>query len=118
LFFYAPGIYRPKEKRNNGKWVLSPTHNGYIHGSRGFGARVSLKKTGGDMTTVLTRPHETKIGSEARRLRLSLRLSRAEVAALAGVFEQTVNLFEHDLPVALDYRRRILKQLWALKNKK
>ena len=70
------------------------------------------------MATVLARPHETKIGADARRLRLSLHLNRAEVAALAGVFEQTVNLFEHDLPVALDYRRRILKALWAIKSKK
>jgi hypothetical protein len=80
--------------------------------------REYLRKTGDDMTTLLTRPHETKIGSEARRLRLSLHLNRAQVAVLAGVFEQTVNLFEHDLPVALDYRRRILKALWAQKNKK
>jgi transcriptional regulator with XRE-family HTH domain len=70
------------------------------------------------MTILLARPKETKMGSEARRLRLSLHLNRSQVAVLAGVFEQTVNLFEHDLPVALDYRRRILKALWALKYKK
>jgi len=70
------------------------------------------------MTILLARPQITKMGAEARRLRLSLHLNRAQVAVLAGVFEQTVNLFEHDLPVALDYRRRIHKALWALKSKK
>ncbi len=70
------------------------------------------------MTTLLTRPQETKIGSEARRLRLSLHIKRQELADMAGVSEETVNLFEHNLPVALDYRRRILKELWAQKIRK
>jgi transcriptional regulator with XRE-family HTH domain len=70
------------------------------------------------MPIVLTRPQETKIGSEARRLRLSLHITRQELAAMAGVTEDTVNLFEHNLPVALDFRRRILKELWAEKMKK
>lgn len=70
------------------------------------------------MTIVLTHPHETKIGSEARRLRISLHISQADIAIMAGVAEETVNLFEHNSPVALDYRRRILKELWAEKSKK
>ena len=70
------------------------------------------------MTTVLTHPVETKPGSEARRLRLSLHISRRELADMSGVTEETINLFEHNLPVALDYRRRIFKELWAEKIKK
>jgi transcriptional regulator with XRE-family HTH domain len=70
------------------------------------------------MTTVLTHPQETKIGAEARRLRVSLHISRLELAELADVSEQTVSLFEHNLPVPLDFRRRILKELWAIKSKK
>jgi transcriptional regulator with XRE-family HTH domain len=70
------------------------------------------------MTTLLTRPQETKIGTEARRLRLSLHIKRQELANMSGVSEETVNLFEHNLPVALDYRRRILKELWAQKIRK
>lgn len=70
------------------------------------------------MTVVLTRTRETKPGSEARRLRLGLHISRQELAALAGVSEKIVNLFEHNLPVALDFRRRILKELWAEKTRK
>ncbi len=70
------------------------------------------------MTVVLTHPIETKMGSKARRLRLSLHMSRHELADTAGITEETVNLFEHNLPVALDYRRRIFKELWAEKMKK
>jgi transcriptional regulator with XRE-family HTH domain len=70
------------------------------------------------MTTTLTRVRETKWGTEARRLRISLHITRPELAAMAGVSGESVNLFEHNLPVPLDYRRRILKELWAVKNKK
>jgi hypothetical protein len=77
-----------------------------------------LIKTGNDMTALLTHPQETKWGSEARRLRIGLRLTRLELAAMAGVPEEIVNLFEHNQPVPLDSRRRILKELWAVKSKK
>lgn len=70
------------------------------------------------MTTVLTRQQETKIGSDARRLRISLHITRPELAVRAGVSEEIVNLFEHNYPVPLDSRRRILKELWAQKSKK
>jgi len=70
------------------------------------------------MTTVLTSPHETKLGSEARRLRISLHITRPELAGMAGVSEEAVNLFEHNFPLPLDYKRRILKELWAEKVKK
>jgi hypothetical protein len=70
------------------------------------------------MATLLTHPIETKLGSEARRLRLNLHIRRHELAEMAGVSEEIVNLFEHNLPVALDCRRRIFKKLWAEKIKK
>ena len=70
------------------------------------------------MTAILTHPPETKWGSEARRLRISLHISRQGLAAMAGVSEQAVNLFEHNMPVALDSRRRILKELWSEKTRK
>jgi transcriptional regulator with XRE-family HTH domain len=70
------------------------------------------------MATLLTHPIETKLGSEARRLRLNLHISRQELAGMAGVSEEIINLFEHNLPIALDYRRRIFKELWAEKTKK
>ncbi len=70
------------------------------------------------MATVLTRQHQTKMGAEARRLRVSLRITRPELAAMVGISEQTIDLFERNNPVPLDSRRRILKELWAQKNKK
>jgi DNA-binding transcriptional regulator YiaG len=77
-----------------------------------------LIETGNDMTTLLTRPHETKWGSEARRLRISLHIAQPELAIMANVSLETLNLFEHNQPVPLDSRRRILKELWAEKSKK
>jgi transcriptional regulator with XRE-family HTH domain len=70
------------------------------------------------MTTLLTHPHEIKPGSEAHRLRLSLNLSRSQLAVMAGVSIETVDLYERNQPVALDARRRIHKELWAQKSKK
>ncbi len=70
------------------------------------------------MTAVLTRPRETKLGSEARRLRISLHISRQELADMAGVSVAAVSLFEHNFPLPLDYKRRMLKELWAAKTKK
>jgi transcriptional regulator with XRE-family HTH domain len=69
------------------------------------------------MTIILTQPkiQGAKTGSDARKLRLSLHISRRELADAAGVSEHVLNLFEHNLPVALDSKRRILKELWAKK---
>jgi hypothetical protein len=76
-----------------------------------------FERTGKYMSITLTRPKilGAKFGSDARRLRISLRISRRELADAAGVSEQVVNLFEHNLPVTLDSKRRILKELWAKK---
>jgi transcriptional regulator with XRE-family HTH domain len=54
-------------------------------------------------------------GSMARRVRISLHLTQREIAAMTGVSKEAVYLFEHNLPVYLDARRKILKQLWAIK---
>ena len=69
------------------------------------------------MATVLTRQIETKIGSEARKLRISLHIAPRELAHMAGVTPETLHSFEHNWPVPLDYRRRILKELWAEKSR-
>jgi transcriptional regulator with XRE-family HTH domain len=72
------------------------------------------------MTIILTPPkiQGAKIGSDARKLRIALRISRQELADAARVSEQTINFFEHNLPVTLDSKRRILKVLWAQKIRK
>ena len=44
--------------------------------------------------------------------------ARRELAELAGIPVEHVSLFEQDLPVPLDSRRRILRELWSRKNGK
>ena len=70
------------------------------------------------MTTGRTAVREPSIGSKAKRLRVAVHLTRRALAQLAGVSEEEVYLYEYDLPVCLDCRRRILKELWAKKVEK
>ena len=65
------------------------------------------------MRAVLTFGRETSLGSKARSLRLSLGLTRRELADVAGVTIEEVDLFEHNLPVRLDAKRGLLRELWA-----
>ena len=67
------------------------------------------------MTKVLTLARESSIGFKARRLRISQLLTQRQLAKMAGVSLEEVELFEHNLPVPLDSRRKILRELWAKK---
>jgi len=58
------------------------------------------------------------LGSKVKRLRISSLLTQQEVADLAGVSREQVDLFERNLPLPLDCKRRILRELWAIKFKK
>jgi hypothetical protein len=70
------------------------------------------------MTAVLTFTRESLLGFKARRWRISENISQQEVADKAGVPVESVDLFEHNLPLPLDYKRRILKVLWSGKIKR
>ncbi|MFC1929391.1 hypothetical protein ACFLW6_00775 [Chloroflexota bacterium] len=65
------------------------------------------------MITVLTFEQNTKLGYKVRSLRISLRLTQSELADAVGVTLDEVDLFEHDLPVRPDVKRRLLRELWA-----
>ena len=65
------------------------------------------------MTKVLTFEQETSLGFKARKLRVLLGLTQQALAGMAGVSPDEVYLFEHNLPVRLDAKRRLLKELWA-----
>ena len=65
------------------------------------------------MTTVLTFEQNTKLGYKVRSLRISLGLTQSELADAVDVTLDEVDLFEHDLPVRLDVKRRLLRELWA-----
>ena len=67
------------------------------------------------MRAVLAFTRGSLIGFKARKLRVSLHLTQQKLAEMAGVSLGEVELFEHNLPLALDARRRILKGLWAIK---
>ena len=70
------------------------------------------------MTAVLTFTRESLLGFKARRLRLAENITQQEVADKAGVTVESVDLFEHNLPLPLDYKRRILQVLWHEKIKR
>ncbi|MBN1189123.1 MAG: hypothetical protein JXA46_05160 [Dehalococcoidales bacterium] len=67
------------------------------------------------MLTPGTSVNPCSLGYKAKKVRLSLRLTQQELADLSGVSRCTVRLFENNLPVILDARRRIIKELWAIK---
>jgi DNA-binding XRE family transcriptional regulator len=58
------------------------------------------------------------VGVKVKRLRISFLMTRQELADLAGVPEEHVDLLERNLPVPLDSKRRVHKELWAIKAKK
>lgn len=55
------------------------------------------------------------LGYKARRLRIAQHLTQREVAEKAGVSVEAVVLLERNLPLPLDFKRRILRELWAQK---
>jgi DNA-binding XRE family transcriptional regulator len=69
------------------------------------------------MTAVLTFTRESLLGFKARRLRIAEGITQRELADMAGVSVEAVDLFEHNLPLPLDDKRRILKELWAKKSR-
>ena len=58
------------------------------------------------------------MGLKVKRLRISSLLTQRELADLAGVPQEQVDLLERNLPLPLDSKRRILRELWAIKVKK
>ncbi len=65
------------------------------------------------MTSVLTFARESSIGFKVKRLRISKLLTQQELANMAGISVEKVDLFEHNLPLPLDTRRKILRELLA-----
>ena len=68
------------------------------------------------MTTVLSFGRESSIGPKARSLRISLHLTEQELADSVGVSKEDVYLFENNLPMPLDIKRKLLKKLYATKS--
>ncbi len=70
------------------------------------------------MKATLTSSDKSTLGSEARRLRIGGLLTQQNLAELAGIPREHVDLLEHNYPVPLDSKRRIFRELWAIKTKK
>ena len=70
------------------------------------------------MRATPTLSEKATLGSEARRLRIACLLTQQNLADLAGIPREQVDLLEHNYPVPLDIRRRVLRELWAIKTKK
>ncbi len=68
------------------------------------------------MTMVITIARESSIGFKAWKLRRARLITQQELADMVGVSSEEVNLFENNLPVPLDTRRRLLKELLSLKS--
>ncbi len=66
------------------------------------------------MVTLNKAAHNT-MGGSARKVRIALGLSQQQLAEMTGVSRDAVYQYEHSLPVSLDARRKILKELWAIK---
>ena len=55
------------------------------------------------------------MGTKVKKLRLSRLMTQQELADEAGVTRTEVNRFERGLPLPLNSKRKILKELWAVK---
>ena len=55
------------------------------------------------------------LGFKAKRLRVSQMLTQQELANVTGVSREEVDLFEQNLPVRLDAKRKLIKELWVRK---
>lgn len=70
------------------------------------------------VSEVLSIDQPKSFGKMLKNIRASLQLTQREVAERFGVTTKEVGLFEHDLPVRLDAKLKILRQLYPAKAKK
>ncbi|HJX12482.1 MAG TPA: hypothetical protein VJ377_03020 [Dehalococcoidales bacterium] len=59
---------------------------------------------------------ESSIGGWAKSIRLALDLTRPQLAAMTGVDPHDIELFENNLPVSVEVRRRLVKELSATRD--
>lgn len=64
------------------------------------------------MAIVLSTDQDSSLGAKAKKLRVCQLLTQQELAQMAGVSEEEVNLFEHNLPMRLEAKHKLLRELW------
>lgn len=57
---------------------------------------------------------ESSVGAWARSVRTALNLTQQELADITGVPKEDVDSFENNLPITLDSRRKLVKELWVV----
>jgi DNA-binding transcriptional regulator YiaG len=67
------------------------------------------------LSPLLSVDQKQSLGLEAKRIRLSLRLTQHELAMIAGVTLEEVDLFEYNLPMQVGVKLKILRELWNRK---
>lgn len=71
-----------------------------------------------DMASFRISTREPSLATQVKKLRLSCLLTQEELAQAAGVSRKEVNRLEQGLPLILNSKRKILKELWARKAEK
>jgi DNA-binding XRE family transcriptional regulator len=98
--------------------VLPPIYIWEKLGCTPVAGGVSLLREVIDMASVRISTQEPSLAAQAKKLRLSCLLTQEELAQAAGVSREEVNRLEQGLPLILNSKRKILKELWARKAEK
>ena len=86
--------------------LLQPLQNLYPYSETGYKV----------MKAVISTEKGASPGSKVRRLRVAQLLTQEELANMAGVSVEEVDLYECNIPVRLDVKRRLLGVLLAGKD--
>jgi transcriptional regulator with XRE-family HTH domain len=65
--------------------------------------------------TTITFMPESLVGDWARSVRKALKLTQQELADITGVSKEDVDSFENNLPIKVDSRRKLVKELWVVR---
>ncbi len=67
------------------------------------------------MSLALPAAPKSSPGFRIRKLRMSQQLSRRQLSNITGVSPEEVNLLEHNLPVRLEVKLNVFRELWKRK---
>ena len=91
----------------------------HVHGGKLYcphvEVRVSLLRGDKNMSGMQISTREPSMSAQVKKLRLSSLLTQKELAVAADVSCDEVNRMERGLPLPLNAKRKILKELWARK---
>ena len=68
------------------------------------------------MKKAITFTQDTTIEHWARRVRMALQLTQQDLTNMCGVPQEEVDLFEHNLPIPLENKLKLLRVLWVIKS--